>query len=137
MQDNSFEFTARFDLSAIENGSHVGLAIFEKSASGIAIVQSSSERRLEFFHLPDRAVGPAFSQAGIQLRIRVDGDQARYFYSLDDGRSFEPIGVPTPIQFSWWKGARPSLFAYTTATADPGAVDIDWVHYQSLGEYPW
>src|SRR6185369_11586326 len=29
MQDNSFEFTARLDLSAVKNGSHVGLAMFE------------------------------------------------------------------------------------------------------------
>jgi beta-xylosidase len=137
MQDNSFEITARLDFSAVKNGSHVGLAMFEKSASGIAIVQSGSERRLEFFHLPDRVVGPVLFEAIIRLRIRVDGDQARYFYSLDDGRSFNPIGPPTQIHFSWWKGSRPSLFAYTTEATDPGAVDIDWVHYQSLGENPW
>jgi beta-xylosidase len=137
MQDNSFELTARLDLAAINRGSHVGLAMFEKSASGIALVQSGTDRRLEFFHLPDHLAGPVVSQPILQLRLRVDGDQARYFYSLDDGRSFEPLGGTVTIRFSWWKGSRPSLFAFTTESTDPGALDIDWVHYQSLGDNPW
>jgi hypothetical protein len=69
--------------------------------------------------------------------VRVEGDQASYFYSLDDGRSFQPIGAATQIRASWWKGPRPSLFAYTTATTEPGFIDIDWFHYQSIGSNPW
>ena len=73
----------------------------------------------------------------VQLRVRVEDEQARYFYSLDDGQSFAPLGKATPIRFSWWKGSRPALFAYTGDAAHPGAVDIDWVRYQPLGENPW
>jgi hypothetical protein len=37
------------------------------------------------------------------------------------------------IAFSWWKGSRPSLFAYTTThTTDAGHVDFDWAHYKAL-----
>ncbi|MGA8780262.1 MAG: xylan 1,4-beta-xylosidase, partial [Terracidiphilus sp.] len=77
MQDNSFEFTVRLDLTKIRRGVHTGLAMFEKSASGLEIVQTGGERRLEFFHLPDRIPGPVLSQSVVQLRVRVDGDQAR------------------------------------------------------------
>jgi len=69
--------------------------------------------------------------------VLVTGDEARYFYSLDDGRTFAPLGGATPIRFSWWKGSRPSLFAYTTEDTDPGAVDFDWAHYEPLGTNPW
>jgi beta-xylosidase len=163
MQDNAFEFTARLDLSALSSGTHAGLAMFEQDASGIEIVQAGAqtgaqankERRLEYFHLPvaggvsgpgasgSAVSGPLAPHTIVQLRVRVEGDEARYFFSLDDGRSFQPLGPATPIRFSWWKGSRPSLFAYTTqdagagAESAAGAVDFDWAHYEPLGENPW
>ncbi len=137
MQDNAFEFTVRMDLTAIESGVHTGLAMFEKSASGLEIEQGAQKRRLSFFHVQERTPGPEFSQAIVQLRVRVEGDQARYSYSLDDGKTFHELGSETEIRFSWWKGSRPSLFAYTTEASSPGAVDFDWVHYQPLGPNPW
>ncbi|MGA8632054.1 MAG: glycoside hydrolase 43 family protein [Terracidiphilus sp.] len=137
MQDNSFEFTVRLDLTKIRRGVHTGLAMFEKSASGLEIVQTGGERRLEFFHLPDRIPGPVLSQSVVQLRVRVDGDQARYSFSVDDGATFEQLGTAAQIRFSWWKGSRPALFAYTTAASDPGDVDFDWVNYHPMGANPW
>ncbi|MFZ0338900.1 MAG: glycoside hydrolase 43 family protein [Terracidiphilus sp.] len=137
MQDNSFEFTVRVDLSGMKPGVHAGLAMFEQSASGLEIVQSGSARRLSFFHLPERVAGPALTQKLIQLRVRVSGDQALYFYSLDDGKTFRPLGTATPIRFSWWKGSRPALFAWTTLSSDSGVVDFDWVHYQAMAPNPW
>jgi beta-xylosidase len=137
MQDNSFEFTARLDLSAMKDGVHTGLAMFEKSASGLEIVQSDGVRRLGFFHLQDFVVGPTITQTMIQLRVHIDGDQALYSYSLDDGESFHRLGENTQIRFSWWKGSRPSLFAYTTQATRPGAIDVDWAHYWPLATNPW
>jgi beta-xylosidase len=137
MQDNAFEFTVRLDLKEMKAGVHAGLAMFEKSASGLEIVQTGEARQLSYFHLQERTAGPALAQAIVQLRVRVEGDQARYFFSLDNGRSFHPLGAATPIHFSWWKGSRPALFAYTTLNSDPGAIDFDWVHYQALAPNPW
>ena len=137
MQDNAFEFTARLDLTGMKAGVHAGLAMFEKSAGGLEIVQSGSQRRLNFFHLQNREAGPVLTRAAVQLRVRVEGDQARYSFSLDGGKTFREIGAATNIRFSWWKGSRPALFAYTTLATDPGAVDFDWVQYQALGGNPW
>jgi len=137
MQDNAFEFTARIDLAEMKSGDHAGLAMFEFAASGLEIVQSGRERRLNFFRQHDRIEGPMLAQPLIQLRVRVDGDQAVYAYSLDEGATFQQLGSPTSIHFSWWKGSRPALFAYTTQSTEPGAVDFDWVHYQPRGSNPW
>jgi beta-xylosidase len=137
MQDNSFVFTVRLDLSNLKPGVHAGLAMFEQSAGGLEITQSGNERQLSFFHLPRRIAGPIFSQQIAQLRVQIDGDEARYSYSLDDGITFQPLGAVTPIHSSWWKGSRPALFAYTTLDTDPGSVDFDWAHYQSSGVNPW
>jgi len=137
MQDNSFEFTTQIDVSRLGPGVHTGLAMFEKDPSGLEIVQSGNERRLDFFHLAERVQGPVLSRPVIQLQVRVDGDQARYFYSIDSGKRFVELGTATQIRFSWWKGSRPALFAYTTEGVDPGFVDFDWVHYHPVGANPW
>jgi beta-xylosidase len=141
MQDNAFEFTARMDLTGIKAGVHTGIAMFDNSATGLEIEQDGSERRLNFFHLQEHTAGPDFSRAAIELRVRVDGDRASYSYSLDDGKTFRELGTDTEIRFSWWKGSRPALFAYTTQAANPasqpGAVDFDWVQYRPLGPNPW
>jgi beta-xylosidase len=137
MQDNSFEFTTRIDLIAIKSGVHAGLAMFEKSPSGLEIVQTGNERRLFFFHDRNETGGPVLSSAILQLRVHVEGDQARYSFSVDDGKSFQDLGNDTQIQFSWWKGSRPALFAYTAEPANPGFVDFDWVHYRPIGHNPW
>lgn len=137
MQDNSFQFTARIDLSRMKSGAHAGLAMFEKSPSGLEVVQSGGVRQLAFFHGRERVTGPDLTRNLVQLRVCVRGDQANYSYSLDDGRAFHLLGSATPLHFSWWKGSRPSLFAYTTLSSDPGVVDFKWAHYRALAPNPW
>jgi beta-xylosidase len=137
MQDNCFDLTTRIDLSRMTSGTSAGLAMFEEDASGLEIEQTGNERRLSFFHGQARDAGLVIAQPLIQLRVRVEGDEAHYFYSLDDGQTFHALGAATRIRFSWWKGSRPALFAYTSATDDPGPVDFDWVHYEPQGANPW
>jgi hypothetical protein len=111
--------------------------MFEKSPSGLEVVQSGGVRQLAFFHGRERVTGPDLTRNLVQLRVCVRGDQANYSYSLDDGRAFHLLGSATPLHFSWWKGSRPSLFAYTTLSSDPGVVDFKWAHYRALAPNPW
>jgi beta-xylosidase len=131
MQDEAFEFTTRVDLAGMKDGDHAGLAMFEQAASGVQVVQAGGVRSLGFFHGSERVDGAAQLARGVVLlRVRVDGDTANYFYSVDDGRSFQSIGPAASLKFSWWKGSRPALFAYATEQgADAGHVDFDWAHY--------
>jgi len=137
MQDNSFEFTARVDLTGMRAGVHAGVAMFEKTASGLEVVQQGNELRLNFFHQLETLPGPVVAQGAIELRVRIEGDVAHYAYSVDDGKTFVALGGATPIRFSWWKGSRPALFAYSTVETDAGVVDFDWVHYRPVGINPW
>ena len=70
----------------------------------------------------------------VQLRATVHGDKVQYSYSEDDGKSFKKLGPETPIDFSWWKGARPALFHYSSpgAHGTPGYLDVNWVHVDPL-----
>lgn len=133
MQDEALTFTTRLDLTGLRPGVHAGITMFEKAASGLEIEQSADgQRRLNYFHNGERLLIAPLTATVLQLRLEVDGNSVRYAYSLDEGKIFHPAGPQTPISFSWWKGSRPALFAYTTATtADPGHVDFDWVHYEA------
>jgi beta-xylosidase len=141
MQDNAFDFTASIDVSRITSGTHTGLAMFEASAPGLEIIDNENGKQLQYFHLtgsaPTTVSGPTLTQPTIQLRIHIEADTATYFYSLDNGATFQPLGPVTPIHFSWWKASRPALFAYTTESAPANPIDIDWVHYQPTAENPW
>jgi len=136
MQDESFDFTSRLDTGQMKDGDHAGIAMFEQSPSGLQVVQTNGVRSLSFFHLHDTVDGPQqLPGAVLQLRVHVEGDTATYSYSLDDGKSFQQIASPVHLTFSWWKGSRPSLFAYTTAhTAGAGYIDFDWAHYNAMDE---
>ena len=143
MQDQNLDFTVRLDLSAMTDGTHTGLAMFEKSASGLEIVQHGNTRTLSFFHTAQNQVqsdpGTALSAAAIDLRVHVESNTVTYSYSIDQGRFFHPFGPPSvPISFSWWKGSRPAVFAFTTgAAATPaGHVDLDFAHYTALPPTP-
>ncbi|SNT38293.1 Beta-xylosidase [Granulicella rosea] len=135
MQDESLQFTTRLDVSGLKDGGRTGLAMFEKAASGLEVVQTGAVRTLSLFHDKDRTSGPTLTGAILQLRVHISVDKASYSYSLDDGKSFQPLGEPMPIAFSWWKGSRPALFAWTTAAGgDAGHVDFDWAHYQKADQ---
>ena len=135
MQDDAFELTARFDLTHLKAGDHTGLAMFEKNASGLEIVQEDGKRGLRFWQAAKSSGGDtaiALVAQSVQLRVRVHGDIANYFYSIDEGKEFQPLGPPATLTFSWWKGSRPAVFAFTKESGSNGFVDIDWVRYQKL-----
>jgi beta-xylosidase len=135
MQDEAFELTAKLDLTRLENGGHAGLAMFEKNASALEVVRDHGKLGLRFWQASgagDAAPAPAPVSPVLQLRVRVRDDMANYFYSTDAGRHFEPLGPPAELTFHWWKGSRPSLFAFTAAASAGGSVDIDWVRYRKL-----
>ena len=133
MQDDSFLFTARLDLTHLAQGDRVGVSLFDKSQSAIAVEQSDAHTRRWLFTVKGKAVpGPDVKAQIVQLRARVDGDVATYFYSVDEGQTFVPLGEPVRLVFSWWKGARPAVFAFNTESAHGGFIDVDWVRYEAL-----
>lgn len=139
MQDESFEVTTRMDLQHLVDGDRAGLSMFDKSTSYIGVREGKGTRSLLFTIQGKETPGPEVKQRTVQLRAVVHADTATYYYSLDDGQSFHPLGTPVDLAFSWWKGARPALFSFTTATApccastdSDGFVDVDWVHYRPL-----
>jgi len=102
-------------------------------------VQTQGRRQLVFSVKGIHTPGPPVRANTVQLRVRVLGETASYLYSLDGGRSFSPLGQPVKLAFSWWKGARPALFAFSTSLAGTSAgnresdyVDFDWAHYRAL-----
>ena len=134
MQDESLELTARLELEGMRDGVHAGIAMLEKGASGLEVVQDGGKRGLKVFHGSDLGNGPAVTGKDVVLRLRVQGNEVTYFYSLDGGKSFRQLGEAVPITFSWWKGSRPSLFAYGVQESEDAYVDFDWARYTPVNQ---
>jgi hypothetical protein len=68
--------------------------------------------------------------------MQVQDQTAQYAYSLDEGRTFCPLGSRARLLFSWWKGVRPALFTFNTdpSAQTPGRADFDWVRFRSTGD---
>ena len=74
--------------------------------------------------------GPVITQNSVVLRMQVADETVAYEYSLDEGKTFAPLGERVKLRFAWWKGARPALFSFYTGAeqAQPGRADFDWLH---------
>lgn len=126
--------TARIDVSGLHDGERAGLAMLQVQPNWIGVAQRDGERRLVFAAAGSETPGPRVTGNSVQLRQHVADQVVRYEYSLDDGRSFHALGEPRPMRFSWWKGARPALFDWSTVAeaSTRGHVDVDWVRIENL-----
>ncbi|HVJ02816.1 MAG TPA: family 43 glycosylhydrolase, partial [Sphingomonas sp.] len=128
LQGSRTRITTRVDVRNLSEGQRAGLTLFGVRPSWAGVARSAGQNRLTFATEGGETTGPVLTSATVLLRAEVtEGQVVRYSYSLDEGRSFAAIGVPTWLaRFSWWKGSRPGLFSFTRGTAPAGFVDIDW-----------
>jgi beta-xylosidase len=133
MQDEALDLTVRMDTQHMAEGDRAGISLFDKSISSIAVVQVAGEKHLIFTATGQETTGPAVVFASVQLRLHFNGEAVSYFYSTDEGKTSTQLGIPVRMVFSWWKGARPAIFSYST-DSEPHPnhyVDVDWAHYQA------
>ena len=126
--------TARLDVSGLRDGERAGLAMLQVQPTWIGVAQDRGERHLVFSAAGTETRGPRVTGGSVQLRQHVADQSVRYEYSLDEGRSFHPLGEPGPMRFSWWKGARSALFDWSTVAdaTSRGHVDVDWIKIETL-----
>jgi beta-xylosidase len=122
------QITTRLVIGAMADGQKAGLAMFGKRPSWIGVTQRAGKRYLAFAHAGAETIGDAIDAESLRLRVLVDDEQAQFSYSLDDGKTFRPFGTRAKLLFSWWKGARPALFTYTSSNSASGIADFDWLH---------
>jgi len=128
--------TTRIDARSLSDGQRAGLTLFGVRPSWIGVAHQGGVNRLVFAAEGEETAGPVLEDATVLLRAEVtEGQVVRYSYSLDEGRSFARLGVPTWLaRFSWWKGSRPGLFTFTRGSASPGFVDVDWFRVEREAE---
>jgi beta-xylosidase len=122
--------TARVDISHMADGQRAGLAMFGARPSWIGVVREQGRSRVAYATAGAETPGPDAGGPFLELRVEVTPDQiAHYSFRLGAG-PFQPFGAPSPLRFSWWKGARPALFSFIKPAGAPGAgwIDVDWVH---------
>jgi beta-xylosidase len=135
MQDESLQVTTRVDIRHMADGDRVGLSAFERGLSAIGVAQDGGKRTLFFSLAGTDTAGPSITGANsftVLLRVQIVENEASYSYSLDEGKSYRALCRPAHLAFSWWKGARPALFAYNVAGTSTGFVDFDWLHTEPI-----
>ncbi len=134
LADPEMEATALLDTEEMTDHQSAGLCLLCSDPSWIGVVKQDGHRKITLLEKGQVVNGPDLTQDTVQLRVHVAPDQtASYSYS-QDGINFTSLGVPTPIMFSWWKGARPGLFTFNTDSSAiaGGIADFDWFHYKPL-----
>ncbi len=130
LHGRSSQITTRIGVSGMRDGQKAGLAMFGKRPSWIGLTQQSGQRRLTFSYAGTDTLGDAITADSLLLRVNVDDEFARYSYSMDEGKTFKPFGTRAKLMFSWWKGARPALFTFTSNQAGGGIADFDWMRVE-------
>ena len=133
--DPALTATTSLDAGALADGQRAGLCVFDSAPGWIGVVQTGAQRHIAVFASGREAPGPALTQKTLQLRVHVAQEAAEFSFSLD-GKTFQPLGPPVPLKFSWWKGARLGLFSFNAgplAASSPGVADFTWFHYQPEG----
>jgi beta-xylosidase len=129
LQGPSAQITTKLAVSGMVDGQRAGLAMFGRRPSWIGVVQNQGQRHLTFAVGGSETSGPVLDVGTVILRMQVAAEQARYSFSIDAGKTFQELGSPAPLFFSWWKAARPALFTFNS---DPhasrtGLADFDWL----------
>ena len=91
--------TTRIDVRGMAEGQRAGLAMFGVRPSWIGVVRSGGRNRVTLASEGAETAGPELTRRTIELRVEVGPEQtALYAYSLDDGRTFQPLGRSDPAR---------------------------------------
>jgi beta-xylosidase len=123
------QVTVRMETGGMRDGQRAGLGILQVQPNWIGVVQVAGKRRITWSSAGAQLAGPQLAgDVAPQFRLNIAAEQVSHEYSLDDGKTFQPLGDKVKLRFSWWKGARPALFSYSAGDGEAGVADFDWVH---------
>ena len=121
--------TARVEISGMRDGQRAGLAILQVQPNWIGVVQTAGKRHITWSSAGAQVAGPVIEGDSLELRVNIASEIAKYEYSVDGGKTFQPLGEAAKLRFSWWKGARPALFSFNTSDGG-GQADFDWLRVE-------
>ncbi|MFL5581074.1 MAG: glycoside hydrolase 43 family protein [Gemmatimonadaceae bacterium] len=132
--------TARVSRLDGGEGTRAGLVMMGLDYAALAVRRTRLGRELVLATVADAPSGgperetvvPLGGEGTVELRVSVRDDaRCRFAYSLDDGRTFTPIGAEFQAREGRWIGAKVGLFATRPdSSAAGGYADFDWFRIQ-------
>ncbi len=124
--------TARLDLAGMVPGQQAGLCHHSGRYVLIGVrVSDDGSRWLVFDNDGAEQPGPRVESDTILLRTAIDGDRARFSWSLG-GNEWATLGPSFRLTFGQWRGDRIGFCCWNEKN-DGGHVDIDWFRYEHDG----
>ena len=130
------------DLRGMKGGDRSGLLCIGKKFMGAGIaVESHCGKDVPVVYMEEDSL-IVFSKPLDELKpdvpviicLDLDAKENRYAYSysVDGGKTFEPLGESFEMRDGFWKGVRTGLYAYTLGDT-PGETRFDWFRYRHDG----
>ena len=136
------EAETEIDLSAMKAGDRSGLLCIGKKFVGAGVEMEEMDGRCTPVLYMEEDSTVVFRKplvglkddAEVYVGLDLDTQENRYAYSysIDGGRTFEPLGKPFEMRDGFWKGVRVGLYAYTLGEV-PGETRFDWFRYYHDG----
>ncbi len=124
--------TARLDLAGMAPGQQAGLCHHSGRYALIGVrVSEDGTRWLVSNNDGAEQLGPRVERDAVFLRTAIDGDRARFSWSVD-GNEWSRSGPSFRLTFGRWRGDRVGFCCWNEKT-DAGHVDIDWFRYEHDG----
>lgn len=130
--------TVRLFLGDMREGQRAGIACLGRTMAGVGVQLSEKDgKKSPFIYLEQNGVNTTLLPLPSRTKsvwLRLDIDAARNVQQLSystDGRHFTPAGPQFPERSASWKGARISLYSYTTATEPLGIAFFDDFTYDT------
>ena len=148
------------DISQMQDGDRAGFAAFNGHSAIMTVEKVGKKTSLVLTHeevsLADdnkaitnvkrEEIARVDLKKAKNLCLRIDGDftpidpngtrgghdNATFFYSLDNGKTWTQIGGDYKMRFDYrrlFMGTKFTIFNYTVNESSNGYVDVDWFHY--------
>lgn len=148
------------DISQMQDGDRAGFAAFNGHSAIMTVEKVGKKASLVLTHeevsLADdnkaitnvkrEEIARVDLKKAKNLCLRIDGDftpldpngtrgghdNATFFYSLDNGKTWTQIGGDYKMRFDYrrlFMGTKFTIFNYTVNESSNGYVDVDWFHY--------
>lgn len=126
-------YSVKLDADQMADGQFAGLACMGRICHEVGVKMKDGVKTLCVDSEGEESATMPLPSPVIWLKLEFDiaSNTFRFLWS-EDGKDYSPIGNPFPMDFGFWKGARPGLFSFNVNQPSGTACFDDFVYERVL-----